>query len=371
MKKIVAAVLSVLLVLSLAGCGAAGETGQTAAASGNGKKYEGQTLHFFNFGGYTGENFLQNFEARTGCRVVMDIVETPEEMYLKIVNGDAYDVIVESDYMVERMISEGLVQKLDKSKLPNLSELEPSLFKKMVYDPADEYSVPFFWGMVGITYDKTIVDEADLEREGFGILEDPKYKGNLFLYDSERDMMMVALKHLGYSMNTEDDGELEEAYQWLKKVVTENEPEIIGDEVVDNMVQLRKALAVEYSGDAAYAMVENENAGFYLPEEGTNLWIDNMLIPKASENVDLAHEFINYACEYETSLDNTVTVGYTSPNVKAAAEMVAPGGDFEGINAYSPRLDNPKDEMFRYSEEGRKKMSDLWARVKIDASNAK
>lgn len=230
------------------------------------------------------------------------------------------------------------------------------------------YSIPYFWGTVGIVYDKTKVSEADLEKEGYNIFLDTKYKGDIYLYDSERDSFMMALKALGYSMNTKDEKELEEAYNWLVKCVETMEPEIVTDEIIDNMAQGRKALGLIYSGDAAYVMSENENMGFYMPETGTNLWSDAMVIPKNAENVELAHEFINYACSYEAAMDNSSFVGYTSANQEVMDELAS--GDYEGINAYVPRTGNDKDEVFEYDEATRKIISDYFSKVKIAASNA-
>ena len=166
--------------------------------------------------------------------------------------------------------------------------------KGLPYDPENAYSVPYFWGTVGIVYDTTKVSEEDLENEGFNIFLDEKYKGDIYLYDSERDSFMMALKALGYSMNTDDEGELQAAYDWLVRCVQTMEPEIVTDEIIDNMAQSRKALGLIYSGDAAYVMSENEDMGFYLPESGTNLWSDAMVIPANAKNPDLAHEFINH-----------------------------------------------------------------------------
>ena len=214
------------------------------------------------------------------------------------------------------------------------------------------------------------MDIADLEKEGFGIFLDEKYKGQIYLYDSERDSFMMALKALGYSMNTSDPGELQEAYDWLVQCVETMEPEIVTDEIIDNMAQGRKALGLIYSGDASYVMSENEDMGYFMPETGTNLWSDAMVIPANAKNPDLAHEFINYVCSYEGAYDNSSYVGYTSANREVLNELSGPGGDYEGINAYIPRTDNDMDEVFVFDEETRKVLSNLWSKVKIAASNA-
>ena len=331
--------------------------------------YAGQTLHIYNWGEYTGENIIQDFEAKTGATVIMDTFDSNEQMYIKVANGESYDLLVPSDYMIERLMQEDLLQPLDHSKLDGIENLTEDVLG-LPYDPNNEYSIPYFWGMVGIVYDTSKVDFSDLEKEGFNIFLDEKYKGDIYLYDSERDSFMMALKALGYSMNTEDPEELNAAYEWLVQCVETMEPEIVIDEIIDNMAQGRKALGLIYSGDATYVMSENENMGFYLPESGTNLWSDGMVIPKNAENVELAHEFINHVCEYEGAYDNSSYVGYTSANQEVIDELSGEGGDFEGINAYLPRTDNENDEVFSYNEEIRKVIADLWSRVKIAASNA-
>ena len=331
--------------------------------------YAGQTLHIYNWGEYTGENIISDFEEKTGATVIMDTFDSNEQMYIKVANGESYDILVPSDYMIERLIQEDLLQELDHSKLTGIDNLVDDVLG-LPYDPTNTYSIPYFWGMVGIVYDTTKVDLADLEKEGFNIFLDEKYKGDIYLYDSERDSFMMALKALGYSMNTEDPDELNAAYQWLVQCVETMKPEIVIDEIIDNMAQGRKALGLIYSGDATYIMSENEDMGFYLPESGTNLWSDGMVIPKNAENVDLAHEFINHVCEYEGAYDNSSYVGYTSANEEVLNELYGEGGDYEGINAYIPRTDNEKDEVFNYNEEIRKIIADLWSRVKIAASNA-
>ena len=333
------------------------------------KPYEGQTLHVYNWGEYTGENIISNFEEMTGAKVVMEIFDSNEQMYIKVANGESYDILVPSDYMIERLIQEDLLQKLDQSKLNCLDNLAEGV-KGLPYDPNNEYSIPYFWGTVGIVYDKTKVSEEDLMNEGFNIFLDTKYKGDIYLYDSERDSFMMALKALGYSMNTKDEGELQDAYDWLVQCVETMEPEIVTDEIIDNMAQGRKALGLIYSGDATYVMSENENMGYYMPETGTNLWSDAMVIPKNAKNVDLAHEFINYIASYEGSMDNSSFVGYTSSNQAVMDDLSGPDGEFEGVNAYIPRTDNPNDEVFKFDDETRKIISELFSKVKVAASNA-
>lgn len=359
-KWAVAGVVVVGLVASLFGLN----------KSAGSQPYAGQTLHVYNWGEYTGENIISGFEELTGAKVIMDNFDSNEQMYIKVANGDAYDVLVPSDYMIQRMMQEKMLQKLEpETRKECLGELADAI-KGLPYDPKNEYSIPYFWGTVGIVYDKTKVSEEDLEKDGWDIFLDQKFKGDIYLYDSERDSFMMALKALGYSMNTTSQDELNDAYNWLIQCVQTMDPEIVTDEIIDNMAQARKALGLIYSGDAAYVMSENENMGFYMPKSGTNLWSDAMVIPKNAKNPKLANEFIRYITSYDAAMDNSSYVGYTSPNKEVMEELGGKGGDYDGINAYTPRADYDKDEVFQYDEITRKIIADLWSRVKVAASNA-
>ena len=359
-KWAVAGVVVVGLVASLFGLN----------KSAGSQPYAGQTLHVYNWGEYTGENIISGFEELTGAKVIMDNFDSNEQMYIKVANGDAYDVLVPSDYMIQRMMQEKMLQKLDpETRKECLGELADAI-KGLPYDPKNEYSIPYFWGTVGIVYDKTKVSEEDLEKDGWDIFLDQKFKGDIYLYDSERDSFMMALKALGYSMNTTSQDELNDAYNWLIQCVQTMDPEIVTDEIIDNMAQARKALGLIYSGDAAYVMSENENMGFYMPKSGTNLWSDAMVIPKNAKNPKLANEFIRYITSYDAAMDNSSYVGYTSPNKEVMEELGGKGGDYDGINAYTPRAGYDKDEVFQYDEITRKIIADLWSRVKVAASNA-
>lgn len=359
-KWVAAGVVVVGLVASLFGLN----------KSAGSQPYAGQTLHVYNWGEYTGENIISGFEELTGAKVIMDNFDSNEQMYIKVANGDAYDVLVPSDYMIQRMMQEKMLQKLEpETRKECLGELVDAI-KGLPYDPKNEYSIPYFWGTVGIVYDKTKVSEEDLEKDGWDIFLDQKFKGDIYLYDSERDSFMMALKALGYSMNTTSQDELNDAYNWLIQCVQTMDPEIVTDEIIDNMAQARKALGLIYSGDAAYVMSENENIGFYMPKSGTNLWSDAMVIPKNAKNPKLANEFIRYITSYDAAMDNSSYVGYTSPNKEVMEELGGKGEDYDGINAYTPRAGYDKDEVFQYDETTRKIIADLWSRVKVAASNA-
>ena len=334
--------------------------------------YSGQTLYIYLPGEYMGEEIVPLFEEQTGCTVIVENFDSNEQAYIKVTNGESYDIIIPSDYMIQRLMEEGYLQKLDKSLITVWDELDEAVLSP-AFDPDNEYSVSYFWGTVGIVYDKTKVSEEDLEEQGYGIFLNEKYKGDIYLYDSERDSFMMALKDLGYSMNTENEAELQEAYEWLVQCVTTMDPEIVTDEIIDNMAQGRKALGLCYSGDATYIMSENENMGFYMPEEGTNRWYDSMVIPTTAESYELAHEFMNFVNSYDMAYANSDWVGYTSPNLAVKEDLSSEEeeGSYAGINAYIPRTDHPMDEVFVFNEEVKKLMGNLWSKVKIAASNAK
>ena len=361
-RAILVSVAAVLVTISIVGFAIHGGLKKTD------KPYQGQTLRIYSPGEYIGENVIPDFEEMTGARVVLELFDSNEQMYIKVANGESYDILVPSDYMIERLIKEDLLQKVDKEQIINMDFINEEV-KNLPYDPENEYSVPYFWGSVGIVYDSTKVSEEELQQEGYNIFLNEKYKGDIYLYDSERDSFMMALKALGYSMNTESEEELQEAYEWFEQCVTTMDPEIVTDEIIDNMAQGRKALGIVYSGDAAYIMSENEDMGYYEPMEGTNVWCDAMVIPRNAANVELAHEFMNYLCDYDAAFDNSDFVGYTSPNEEVMDELYGEGGTYEGINAYIPRSGYDNDESFVFNERTRKIISNLWSKVKIVASN--
>lgn len=334
--------------------------------------YSGQTLYIYLPGEYMGEEIVPLFEEQTGATVIVENFDSNEQAYIKVTNGESYDIIIPSDYMIQRLMKEGYLQKIDKSLITVWDELDEAVLSP-AFDPDNEYSVSYFWGTVGIVYDKTKVSEEDLKEQGFGIFLNEKYKGDIYVYDSERDSFMMALKDLGYSMNTENEAELQEAYEWLVQCVTTMDPEIVTDEIIDNMAQGRKALGLCYSGDATYIMSENENMGFYMPDYGTNRWYDSMVIPTTAESYELAHEFMNFVNSYDMAYANSDWVGYTSPNLAVKEDLSSEEeeGSYAGINAYIPRTDHPLDEVFVFNEEVKKLMGNLWSKVKIAASNAK
>ena len=312
---------------------------------------------------YLGENVISDFEKQYGVRVIVENFDSNEMMYTKLMAGDRYDVIIPSDYMIERLMNEDFLQPLDKSMIPNMENMSDAVLG-MSYDPDNTYSIPYFWGSVGLVYNHENVDPAVIESEGWEVLRNTDYAGHIYIYDSERDSFMMAFKALGYSMNTEDPNEINDAYEWLLQMNNTMSPVYVTDEVIDGMMNGYKDIAVVYSGDAAVVLDENEDMSFYMPSQGTNIWCDAMVIPQNAENPKLAHEFINYMLTYEAAFDNTETVGYTSPNAEVFEEMTSSEDLYADNAAYLPRSGYDKDEMFHDNQTLMRELSKLWIKVK-------
>ena len=357
MKKLLPAALGALLVLSgLTGCGSSSEPAVDPV-----EKYGSDTLKLFTWGEYLGENVISDFEEQFGVNVIIEYFDSNEMMYTKLQGGDSYDVLIPSDYMIQRLIAEDMLQPIDKSLIPNMEVLTDGV-KNLAFDPENEYSVPYFWGTVGLVYNTQNVPAELIEEQGWDILKNTDYAGDIYMYDSERDSFMVALKALGYSMNTENDAEIDEAYQWLLELNDTMDPAYVTDEVIDNMMNGTKDIAVVYSGDAAVVLDENPDMDFYMPEEGTNVWCDSMVIPSNAQNPLLAHEFINFMLSYDAAYDNTITVGYASTNDEVLHDVAE--NEYAENSAYLPRENYEKDEVFVDNEVMRQKLSQLWLKVK-------
>ena len=289
-------VLAALLALTLTGCGE--------------KK---TSITVFNCFDYIDEDVLKMFEEETGIKVNYVCFTTLEEMYAKLEKGSgAYDVLVPSDYMIERLIKEDMLAELDKSAMPNTANLidwcaTPS------YDPEGKYSVAYMWGTVGILYNTTMVEEPVTS---WGILWDEKYAGQIWMYDSVRDSIGITLKYLGYDLNTRSEAEIAEA----RDLLIAQKPLRKGfgtDNMRASMINGKAAMAVIYSGDAFVCMDENEDLAYAVPEEGSNVWFDNVVIPKSAKNIEAAHAFINFLNDGAIAARNTEYIYYSTPNQAA------------------------------------------------------
>ncbi len=360
--KAMAIVAGVLVLAVLGGTVGASVSQQRKSAEAI-EKYGSNVLKLYLPGEYLGENVISDFEKQFGVRVIVENFDSNEMMYTKLMAGDRYDVVIPSDYMIERLMKEDFLQPLDKSLIPNMENMDDAV-RGMSYDPQNDWSIPYFWGSVGLVYNHENVDPAVIEREGWEILRNTDYAGHVYIYDSERDSFMMAFKALGYSMNTEDPDEINAAYEWLLQMNNTMSPVYVTDEVIDGMMNGYKDIAVVYSGDAAVVLDENEDMSFYMPSQGTNIWCDAMVIPANAENPKLAHEFINYMLTYEAAFDNTETVGYTSPNAEVFEEMTSSEDLYADNAAYLPRSGYDKDEMFHDNQTLMRELSRLWIKVK-------
>lgn len=275
----------------------------------------GEELYFYNWGDYIDEDLVAQFEEETGITVISENYDSNEAMYQKIKNGGSnYDLLIPSEYMVEKMINEDMLEKLNFDNIPNAKNIDSRLLGT-VTDPENLYTVPYMWGTLGILYNKDMINEGDVV-DSWEILWDKDYEKNIFMYNSQRDSFAVALKKLGYSLNTVDANELEEAKELLilqKPLVTA----YVGDTVKDSMINGEAALAVVYSGDAVYCQTLNESLDFAIPKEGTNIWFDCMVIPKGAENKENAEKFIDFLCRDDIATINSNYIGYTTANINA------------------------------------------------------
>ena len=305
------------------------------------QKFQGQGIEIdvYNWGEYVANdsvNFLdvnEDFEKLTGIKVNYTLFSSNEELYTKLRSGGAnYDVIVPSDYMIGKMIGEGMLQKLNFDNIPNYKYIDEK-YKNTNFDPNNEYSVPMYWGVVGIIYNTTMVDEEDLT--GWNILWNEKYADNMLMFSNSRDAFALSLLDLGYDFNTTSETEIEEAAGHLRAQKPLVQAYVM-DEIYDKMEGGEAALAPYYNGDAVLMMDVNEDLDFFLPEN-TSIFIDSMCIPNGAKNKEAAEMYINYMCESTVAAANSYYVGYSTPHMGAMElldeelvenEIAYPDGEF-------------------------------------------
>lgn len=342
--KVICALLSFVFACSaLVGCGG-----------------EKTVLNIYNVGDYIDTDVIKMFEKENpNIKINYETFYTNEEMYIKVANkSTAYDVIVPSDYMVERLISEDLLYEIDYNNVPNMKNIGEQYLNKD-YDPDNKYSVPYMWGTMGVLYNKTMVDEPVTS---WKILWNEKYKDKIFMYNSERDTIAITLRMLGYSMNSKDDAELNAARDALiaqKDFVLA----YCGDEVKDKMIANEGAMTIAWSGDAFYCIDENPDLAYAIPEEGSNLWFDSLVIPKTSQHKAEAEKFIDFMCRPDIAKMNAEYIGYSTAN-EAGRELL--DDEIKNDPLRYPDLSTLKNmEVFRYDKELSRKNADIWQQIKI------
>ena len=344
-KKLVSVgIMFTLSATMLVGCG--------------GSKPSNEVLNVYNVGDYIEEDLISKFEEETGITVVYETYDTNEAMYQKVKSGSSkYDIVVPSDYMVEKMIQEDMLQEINFDNIPNYKNIMPS-FLNAAYDPEDKYSVPYLWGTFGILYNTTMVDETV---DSWDVLWNPKYEGQIQMFDSVRDTVGIALKKLGYSMNTTNEAEIKEA----EELLIEQKPLVqayVNDEGKDRLVAGEAAMGIIYSGDARTLIEQNPDLAYATPKEGTNKWIDALCIPKTAENKDYAEQFINFMLDAENSKANVDYIGYSTPN-QATFDIL--DEEFKNDKIAYPNEDVlSKSEVFIDLGDSLKVYDEAWTRIK-------
>ncbi len=353
MKKWVAVVaaLALLSIGLLSGCG-------------NSDKV---TLNVYNWGEYIDDEVLrvnELFEKETGIRVNYQTYDSNESMYTLLSSGAAsYDIVFPSDYMVGKMIKEGMLEKLNFDNIPNYQYIDEA-YRNLSYDPNNEYSVPYTWGTVGIFYNKKYVDEADLAA-GWDLLWNEKYKGKIYMFDNPRDAFGIAELKLGLSLNTTDEAELQKAYDAL----AEQRPLLQGyymDQVFQKMTNEEGWIAPYYSGDGSIMMYGedgNENIGYFVPDNGTNFFVDAVCVVKGTKHKTEAEQYINFLCRTDVAKANAEYIGYSTPHTEARKQLDPEIGENEYF--YPSKEVLAKTEVFEtLPEETNKLMDSLWIKLK-------
>lgn len=332
-------------------------------------KDKGISINVYNWGEYisTGadEGTLDvnsEFEKLTGIKVNYTNYATNEELYAKLKGGGAsYDIIIPSDYMISKMIKENLVQKLDMNNIPNFKYIMDN-FRNQAYDPTNEYSVPYTWGTVGIIYDETMIDipEEDID---WDLLWNEDYADQILMFDNPRDAFAIAELMQGYSLNTENPDELENAARKLrqqKKIVQG----YVMDEIFDKMGAGDALIAPYYAGDALTILDENEDLNFVVPKSGTNLFIDAMCIPSSARQKEAAEMYINFMCEPDIAFANIDYICYSTPH-QAAFDMLDEDVRESHVSYPDSQFIADKTTVFvNLSDEANLQMQNLWTEMK-------
>jgi len=351
MKKLLGLVLILVFAILLASCD------------------QGPTLRLYNWGEYIDDDLVATFEEEYGVRVKQIAFDSNEVAITQIKAGNQYDLAIPSDYAIEQLAAEDLILTIDWTKIMSFdpaTDLADGL--SLILDEVAtgvngfdllDYAVPYFWGNVGLLYNKEVVATEDLV--GWDLLHNTDYK--IAFYNSSRDAFMPALKATGaVSINNPTTAEFNAAVSWLNTGLT-SDTDVITDEIFDAMLNpARYDVVVAYSGDANYLMSENEDLGFFTPEEGSNVWVDGFVLPKDS-NTDLAYDFINFMLEYDHALQNTEYVGYSTPRKDVFLDVLASGGSFEDYSdSYDVRI-NDNDEVYRYNSDLKEQMDTKWQEI--------
>ena len=273
-----------------------------------------EVITIYNWGDYIDPSLLKQFEKEYGYKVIYETFDSNEAMITKIEQGGtAYDIAIPSEYMIQKMMKQNLLLKLDHNKIKGLENIDPR-FLNIDFDEGNQYSVPYFWGTLGIIYNDKFVKEENMQH--WNDLWRPELKNNVMLIDGAREVIGLALNSEGYSLNSKNDSELTQISEKLTGL-TNNVKAIVADEIKMYMINEESAVAVSFSGEASEMLDNNEHLHYVIPEEGSNLWFDNIVIPKTAKNVKGSYDFINFMLRPENAAKNAEYIGYSTPNKKA------------------------------------------------------
>lgn len=269
------------------------------------------TLTIYNWGDYIDPDLIKTFEKEFGYKVNYETFDSNEAMFTKIQQGGtAYDITIPSEYMIQKMMKEKMLLPIDHSKIKGLENIDDR-FLNQEFDPNNTYSIPYFWGTLGIIYNDQIIDGENMQH--WDDLWRPELKDNVMLIDGAREVIGLSLNSLGYSLNSKKMNQLRQATDKLNKL-TVNVKAIVADEIKMYMINEESAVAVTFSGEAAEMLDQNEHLHYVIPTEGSNLWFDNIVIPKTAKNIQGAYDFINFMLEPENAAKNAEYIGYSTPN---------------------------------------------------------
>lgn len=308
-KKILLIISTILVVFTLAAC----------------QSKDGPVVNVYNWGEYIDPEVIEMFEEETGIRVEYNEFVTNEDMFPVIQTGAVeYDVVAPSDYMIQKMIEEDLLQEINFDNIPNIKNIDPIHWESsQEFDPENKYSVPYCWGTLGILYNTSMIDiEIDSWQAIFDkdFMTEHGYDGQVLMIDSVRDTFAIALANLGYSINSTDESEIEEAKLLLQEQYSSVDAYVV-DQVRDKMIGGENPIGIIYSGEAIYTQRENPDLEYVVPKEGSNVWIDSWVIPKNAQNKENAEKWIDFMCRPDTALMNFDYITYSTPN-KAAWELI-------------------------------------------------
>ncbi|MDO3410053.1 ABC transporter substrate-binding protein [Saccharibacillus sp. CPCC 101409] len=323
----------------------------------------GNTLTIYNWGDYIDPELLDRFQEETGITVIYQTFDSNEAMLTKIEQGGTtFDVAVPSDYAIEKMREEDLLIPLDHDKIPNMANIDPK-FLNLSFDPDNQYSMPYFWGTLGVVYNPNL---TDLTFKSWADLWDPSLRNDILLTDGAREVIGTGLASLGYSLNETNEEHLQQALNKLNEL-SPNVKAIVGDEIKLLLANGEAAAGLVFSGDASEIMSENEELDYVVPEEGSNLYFDNMVVPKTAQNVDGAMQFINFMLDPEVNAQNTEYVGYSTPNDAALGLLPE---DISGDERFYPP-DSLTEQLEVYENLGKKMLvhyNELFLQFKMNGA---